>query len=315
MTTSAEALYSSLATASDVRNLIGRSEDLHLEAKTCVDSFNDTDQGRLAKALSSFANSDGGVIIYGLASEREAESGRDVIAREAAVADAEAMRSRILGLISQIVESPVEGVLTKAIMLPGDSRSGFVLVLIPRCDGILRRSKKNREFYRRHGSSSLPMENYEIAEYYGRRTSPKLELWWDIKIVGTNGDAPNRNRDIAVLFGIKNVGRRIAKYPAILMKTLKLGFSSVRDGYQHTITGIPTERGQLFPGGAAHVVYPDSNLEFCKKGFSINEQDRTGPLMKFDFELYAEDAETVRDSFDLPFEKMYERTWLTKDEA
>ncbi len=311
MSTSAEAIYSSLATASDVHNLVGRSEDLHLETKTCGDSFNDTDQGRLAKALSSFANSDGGVLIYGLASEREAEVARDVITREAPLADAEAVRSRITGLIGQLTDPPVENVLTKTTLLRENSHSGFVVVLIPRCDGILRRSKKNREFYRRHGSSSLPMENYEIAEYYGRRTSAKLELWWDIKTLGTTGDTPNRNRDIAVLFGIKNVGRRIAKYPAILLKTLKVGFSTARVGYERTIPGVPTEIGQLFAGGAEHVIYSDSNLEFCKKGFSVNELDRTGPNLKFEFELYAEDAETVRGEFDLPFERIRERTWCS----
>lgn len=314
MSTSAQALYSSLSTAIDICTLIGRSEDLHLETKTCAEPFSEDDQKRLAKALSSFANSDSGVLIYGLASVPDAEAGRDVITREAALTDAEATRSRISGLISQVVEPPVENVLTKTILLSDDLRRGFVVVLIPRCDGILRRSKKNREFYRRHGSSSLPMENYEIAEYYGRRTSPKLELWWEIKIVSTSGDAPNRNRNIAVFFGIKNVGRRIAKYPAILLKTLKIGFSSARDGYQRTITGIPTENGQLFSGGADHVIYPDSNLEFCKSGFAVNEQDRSGPHLKFGVELYAEDAETIRGEFDLPFEKVFERTWRRNNE-
>jgi len=68
MTTSAEEFLKTLPESLSISNLatIGASESLHFDAKRCSVPLTNDDKDNLATALSGFANSDGGVLIYGL---------------------------------------------------------------------------------------------------------------------------------------------------------------------------------------------------------------------------------------------------------
>src|SRR5450759_4238036 len=96
--TNAEAFFRSLTTTADIEHLIGTAEDLYFDAKALNnESFSaSSDQGALAKAVSAFANADGGVIIYGLEAKKDAQ-GRDVVQAAKALADPALVQSKILG--------------------------------------------------------------------------------------------------------------------------------------------------------------------------------------------------------------------------
>jgi predicted HTH transcriptional regulator len=91
----------------------------------------ESDKGALAKALSAFANADGGVIVYGLEAKRDKE-GRDVVRAKKPLKDAELVRSRVLGLVGQLVQPPVEGIEVEA--RNKSRKRGYVLVYVPPSD-------------------------------------------------------------------------------------------------------------------------------------------------------------------------------------
>ncbi|MFL6387284.1 MAG: helix-turn-helix domain-containing protein [Terriglobales bacterium] len=298
MTTNAEAFFRSLATAADVGQLIGTAEDLYFDAKTLSnESFaSASDQGKLAKAISAFANADGGVIVYGLEAKRDAQ-GRDIVQTVKPLIDPALVQSKVLGLVGQLLQPPVEGILVE--IRKKRSKQGYVVVLIPPSDSGPHRAKPQHEYYRRHGSASLPMEHYELEEMFGRRRRPKLELYWKIK--HQLWGSPQERRSAVIHIGLRNTGRAIAKYPGLLLKNCKT-WQYGTDGNSNW--GLPilpaSESGHLRHGGSAErVIYPGVDLDVTvvlhpiRVGQNIGDQTIGCEDLVVDYELYAEDMPTV----------------------
>jgi hypothetical protein len=180
----AETFFNSLPTFADVQALVGRAEDLYFEAKKCSTPFSGDDKKHLAEGLSGFANSDGGVLVYGLVAKGGDRTTPDVVTGVEPLSDLAKAHSQVLSLIGQIVGPPVEGVQVAPRPLTRDPNRGLLLVYIPRCDAFLHRSLVDREYYRRHGHGFFRMEHFEIAEFYGRRKNPALKFWWGVKVAG-----------------------------------------------------------------------------------------------------------------------------------
>ncbi len=298
MPTNAETFFRSLAKASYIEQLIGTAEDLYFDAKTLVnESFSaSSDQGSLAKAISSFANSDGGVIVYGLEAKKDVQ-GRDVVQAAKPLADPALVQSRILGLVGQLLQPPVEGILVEA--RKKKSKRGYVLVLVPPSDSGPHRSRPQGAYYRRHGSASLSMEHYELEEMFGRRRRPQLELYWKIKHQ-LWGD-PQQGRSAVIHIGLRNTGRAIAKYPGLLLKDCKTWLYGTDGNGNWGLPILPaSESRHLRHGGSAErVIYPGVDLDVTvilypvRVGQNIGDQTIGCEDLVVDYELYAEDMPTV----------------------
>jgi hypothetical protein len=287
-------LFESLETAAAVADLVGRHEDLYLEVKRCAVPFRDSDKDHLAKALSGFANSDGGVLIYGLVAQGGDTATPDVITKPSPLNDLALAQSGVLSLVGQLVEPPVPGVAVQSRPLSRGPSQGFLLLHVPRSDGMLHRSRRDREYYRRHGHSFLRMEHYEIEEFYGRRKSPLLKIWWGVHILLAQGHAPNRTFSCGVVVGVENIGRGVGKYPGLRIKNHRpdeqFGLNgSGRFGMRRTTSSEPF----FFVGGTETVVYPGTMTEVAllAKKHRIAEENPVCPNEIIEFDLYAEDME------------------------
>jgi hypothetical protein len=291
MSESAQLLFNTLNNAAAVTALVGRPEDLYLEAKTCTVPFNDSDKNKLAKVLSGFANADGGVLVYGLVAKGGDLDAPDRITKVDPVRKLDLALSQALSLVGQLVDPPVPGVVVEPRRLAGRNE-GFLVLLVPRSDGFLHRSRRDREYYRRHGHGFYAMEHYEIAEFYGRRKSPQLRPWWQVHVPQTAGVFPDRAFTVHLVLGVKNEGRGIAKYPAMRIKSQQLvNLGSGPGSMVHTQSVNPT----WYQGGGDCVVYPGATKEVAmiRDGISISEKQPEGPEIHVAYELYAEDMEAA----------------------
>src|SRR5579862_6466523 len=142
-----EELFQLLQNESQVRKLVGTSENLHLDCKSWP---KDPDVSRvLGKAICGFANSEGGVIVFGLDARSPAKYDPDLIQGENPIPDVRAIQSRVEAFVGDIVEPRVHGVLTAAVADGQGSRSGFLLVSVPPTDGPPCRSRADLRFYQR----------------------------------------------------------------------------------------------------------------------------------------------------------------------
>jgi hypothetical protein len=255
-------LFDRLNTAKAILALIGESEDSHLDCKEWPSDDRDA-QKVLAKAACGLANAEGGVILVGMKARPEPKGDPDVIQSAAPLADTNAVKSRILSLLGEIVEPGIEGIQAVSVSEKPDSKSGFVVVYIPAAEAPPRRSKKDWKFYQRIASGTYPMEYFQIEERFGKRPPPRLELY--LEPDGIRASAPFNPGVPARWFvlALQNRGSGTAKFPSIRYKRAS---AMIVDPLGPV--GLPRRQSEsdweLFRGGADDVIYPEETLKIAK---------------------------------------------------
>jgi hypothetical protein len=124
-------LFNTISPA-DIAEFIGQSqeENLHLEFKTLAnaDMRAADDRRNLARALSGFANSSGGLIIWGVEARKNAQ-GIDCARASAEIAPVRQLISRLNELTGQAISPIVDGILHKPLERVQDS--GYAVTLVP----------------------------------------------------------------------------------------------------------------------------------------------------------------------------------------
>jgi len=240
-----------------------RQEDLHLDFK-CVgsNSLSSDDRKHLAIALSGFANSAGGIVVWGVDARKDPDD-VDAACELFPILGLKKFITHLNSYTGQCVVPSVENVEHKAIPLPDKDDSGFAATIIPESMGTphMARAREHR-YYKRSGSSSLKMEHFEVEDMFGRRPKPRLELMTQIVERGARPE---------IIIGLRNTGRGIATFPYLYIRVEEPYVISAYgiDGNRHV--GLPvlpmhrrTGREESFGGTSAHAVYPDSELPITK---------------------------------------------------
>lgn len=114
----------------------GAEETLYLDFKQKSDAKSgvpgDDDKANLAKAISGFANTDGGLVIWGVKAKPASKDDPDVATQLAPISGLKTFLSRINALSGEVVNPPVAGVESRPIPLPDRSDEGFVITVIPK---------------------------------------------------------------------------------------------------------------------------------------------------------------------------------------
>lgn len=191
----------------------------------------------------------------------------DVISAERPLADAIAVKSRIEGLIGNIVEPGLKGVKVAAVFQAPGSKAGFVLVHVPPTDGFPARSRKDDHFYQRIASGTYRMEYFQLADMFGRRHRPSLELYLEEPQLQQANAGGVLYVDRLITFGLRNVGRAVARFPSIRVRGEQVTV------YQWGIDGngtlglpqLATDDGWfIFGGGVDHVIHPGTSLRIAR---------------------------------------------------
>lgn len=158
----------------------------------------------LGKAISSFANTEGGLIVFGLEAGHDSTSKIDRVQGEKLVPDVEVFKASVLRLISAVVDPAVTGVLVHALVKPtGDGKEGVVALLVPESISGPHRSRKRGVYYMRLQSGAEPMPHAMLAALFGRRPQP------DLRVMVSRPD------ETKLLIGVANIGRGYAEKPEL----------------------------------------------------------------------------------------------------
>lgn len=190
----------------DIENFVNskQEETLHLEFKTITkaDLSMRDDKRNLAVALSGFANSDGGLIVWGV-DARKNDEGIDCVIALFEIAKAATFTSRLDELTGDAVMPRIDGVRHRSILR--SNGNGFVITLVPVSDTGPHMAKLGEDrYYKRSGTSFYKMEHFDVADMFGRRRKPKLII--TTRIIG-------RGAEVRILFGLRNDGRSSARAP------------------------------------------------------------------------------------------------------
>ncbi|MFN0100875.1 MAG: helix-turn-helix domain-containing protein [Bryobacteraceae bacterium] len=146
---------------SDIEELIRNElqESIHLDYKDSR-AVSSKARDEIAKDVSAFANSDGGVLIYGVSETNHLPTSIDQGVDDAAYSR-EWIESAVLMKITPRVDARL------AAIPVGPGRSAYVIEVPKAFRGPHQASDKR--YYKRHNFSSVPMEDYEIADVRSRR--------------------------------------------------------------------------------------------------------------------------------------------------
>ncbi|MBE5321495.1 ATP-binding protein [Pedobacter sp. MR2016-19] len=159
-------------TIEDIQSLIDNQveESIYLDFKS-AGSLEKIDKKRmeLSKDVASFANSDGGIIVYGI------KEVNHVAAEFSFIDGNEFTKEWIEQVISSYVQRRIADVTIYPIRIDGDMKKSIYIVKIPYSYDAPHLSKDNR-YYKRYNFISVPMEEYEVRMSYGRKRKAKLGI-------------------------------------------------------------------------------------------------------------------------------------------
>lgn len=198
-------------TIDDVKKFIEThpEENLHLEFKGGA-FFEANKKDALTAAVTSFANSDGGLLIIGVGEKKE--DGRSYGANIDGVENdtkhsKEALENILISSISPKID------FLKILRLEDNGKSVFILE-IPKSERAPHMASDHR-YYKRLNFGKIPMENYEVEDYMlGRKKTPKLTA----KFILSNGSVQDNFLRFSMDVQIRNLGRIMAKYVLLVLE-------------------------------------------------------------------------------------------------
>ena len=242
-------------TCADIQGFLehGQSEHLHLEFKQVRDATlgGSEDRKNLAVAISGFANSAGGLIVWGV----DARKDKDGIDRVVGLNPTNKLTqfiARLNSLTSEAVDPFAPGIKHRALDFGDDS--GFAITLVPESDAGPHMAKlgENR-YYKRNGDSFCKMEHFDVADMFGKRRRPKLSAYYSV--TGILDQA-------AVHIGVKNTGRATARAPFFSFQTqgplqrCAFGLDGNRNEGLPLLKGSRTAYEWTYAGGMDFALHP-----------------------------------------------------------
>lgn len=155
---------------SDLEALIanGVQESLHLDYKASA-ALSTEKKADISKDVSALANSDGGIIVYGIA-EKDGEPNRIDAGSDLKKFNKDWLEQ----VISSNISPRIQGVRIRQIAV-GEGRAVFALS-VPKTESGGPHQANDQRYYRRFEARSVPMQDYEIRDVMGRVGRPHLKL-------------------------------------------------------------------------------------------------------------------------------------------
>ena len=135
------------------------------------------DRNNLAKAISGFANSEGGVVIWGVDCREGKGDDPDVVQALVPILNVRRFLTDLQSCTNTVV-SGAQGVLHKHLDSAANPGSGYVITYVPAGEGapVMALAKDMNCYWYRSGSSFRRMEAFMVADRFARRSYPKLAV-------------------------------------------------------------------------------------------------------------------------------------------
>jgi hypothetical protein len=248
----------------------GLEESIHIEFKSSgALSSEDKYKKEIAKDVSAFANSDGGIIVYGVLEE-------DHKAHSLSFIDGNKFSKEWL---EQIINSSIQRSIPDLKIYPirkdGDIKNTLYVVQIPsstEAPHMVNKDKDNR-FYRRYNFQSVMMEEYEVRSLYSRKVKSILALSsYGITKLPNSGEFVEFN----CVASIQNIGQAIEDnyklnvYLKNFPKTSGVYWNDDSRNRNHNFSFMESNRFKV-SAFSLYPIYPDESLDVIGFNIKINE--------------------------------------------
>jgi len=182
----------------------GVEENLLLDYKG-PDSLAKTDgkKTEVTKDVSSFANSSGGVLIYGIA-EFDDEPRKHLPARLAPIQRNE-ISKEWLDQVIQSIQPRIDGVVIHPVTISEADNTVCYIVEVPQSHTA--HMARDHRYHKRHNFTTVQMEDYEVRDVMNRTTHPKI-----LASIFANKRAGGYKPEGVIMVKLENVGRVLARH-------------------------------------------------------------------------------------------------------
>jgi len=280
-----------------------QEENLFLDFKRInkPDLTNGDDKRNLAKSLSGFSNSSGGLIVWGV-DARKNKQGIDCACELIVIPGVKRFLARLNELTGMAVSPLVDGVQHRVI--EADADGGYVVTYIPESNSGPHMAKMGEDrYYKRSGDSFYRLEHFDLEDMFGRRPKPVLECTAKVRGSGLESQ---------VIIGIKNSGRGMAKAPYIafgcstpfILNSYGLD-GNMNEGMKrlpHIGTTLPYKYGE----GSNVVIHPGITHDVASIWLGLSPRDKKKPEndLRITFSLAAEGFPVKNGEIVLPLRKL-----------
>lgn len=276
-----------------------QTEELFLDFKQAVSTgknfttLHRDDRKNLAKAISGFGNSEGGVILWGVECSRDIEIG-DVARAKVKVKNVHRFLSWVENAISGCT-IPSHNKVRNHIVSVDEDGAGFLATYIPRSEIAPLMTTTNSAIYIRSGSNNVPAPYSVIAGMFGRRPQPNIELIAgnrtlealenmdeDMLYPNSMDNPPRQYVKISFALQASNDSNVIARELYLSCRTMETGgeYNKVRFSNYNQMDTIPGIEGQLNLITRPELRLPPRGIiRFC------NVEIILSPYIEADFEL------------------------------
>lgn len=242
------------------------------------------DKAKFAKCLSGFANTGGGVVVFGLDARKQ--DGIDEITAIAPISELKKFESGLREIESRVVERNIQGVEYKR--LETESGKGLLAVYIPQSPTPPHRSLVDHHFYIRAGGTFQPLDLPLIEDLFHRRLKPVLsfaardignkQMWVYLKNTG-DGTARNPYLVFEIPEGASLNGWELDGHTR---QTSCVQMSSFKERYGNFVA---------FRAGSTLPVHPQAEIPIAR----LDSTGRIGgdPTFRINYFIYADDMAPV----------------------
>jgi hypothetical protein len=268
-----DSYFHSIKLESDLQRMIVDSvkEDLYLEFKQKHDTrhgkLDDDDKSNFSCALSGFANSDGGILIWGIETNRKDESAKKL----KPISDVNEFIRSLKSSLINAVQPFVDNVLIEKVPTDASQQEGYVKCFIPQSDKAPHRAMlADREYYKRSTEGFYRLEHFDLEDMFGRRQRPLL------KLMITSGDYPEDDPDVRqISFAFINEGRALARYYSFLCKfDENIEIVGNPDGNIEDVTRLNNGRLTIGYTDNVGVIHPN-NITYNMGGIRYKRKDKS----------------------------------------
>lgn len=238
------------------------------------------DKQNLAKAVGGFANAGGGVLVWGVVTERDAEDSMRASGLRA-IDGLSVFTDRVKALVETLLVPSVHGIQYELVAENSDQDRGHLLMLIPAVDGppVLSKGPKQTTFYLRNEIGTAPMEHWQIADRFLRRPQPSLVVQAQVTPNGRREGFWGRFGYVRITIEIVNRGKGLALYP---MLRVRPRFRMNEDRQWLDLTALPERPevpidpadhwvARVFASESGHPIHPFTSLQVCSIDCSLHE--------------------------------------------
>jgi hypothetical protein len=279
----------------DIQSLIENKveEDRHLDYK--APSILKSPH-KLSEWVSAFLNAEGGLIIIGVYEDQPEKKDKiyeRILPTRIEFVSREYTKERIEQLIHSNIRSdsrPVIGV--HPVRDDADFSKAVYLLEIPEGDNPPYQAADDR-YYRRLNATKYPMTHREVADFFGRRRKPLLEVTLNFTEISLQESIYQFTLRVYLV----NKGKAVAKYTRLVASFVNLEILKATKDIQRidTLRGIPSIQYDNIQG----VFHPSPRRTYIAD-VTLKVKDNTKPII-IDYDLVAEDMELANDkySFDI----------------